>query len=66
MLLFPHTQDDSARRKRLAARRLARWLNAHDMPGVDPFSWRERLLFWAFVLAVMFIVLFGSTLIQPR
>ncbi|MCL4509081.1 MAG: hypothetical protein M1296_06110 [Chloroflexi bacterium] len=63
-VLQPDERD--ARRRERAARQLTRWLNAHDLPGVDPFTWRERLLFWLFVLAVIVIVVFGSTLLQPR
>lgn len=59
--------DQAERRRRRAAKKVARWLNAREFPDIDPLSWRVRLLFWAFVVAVIAFVVFGSAVLpQPR
>lgn len=66
MRRLPWSHDDPTTRQHRAASRLASWLNAHDLPGVEPFTWREKLLFWGFVAAVVAIVYFGSALLPTR
>ena len=60
------TPDEALRRRRNAARRLTKWLNAHDLPGVEPFRVRDRLLFAMSVVVMVLIMLLASAAMQPH